>query len=149
MTCFIPMRAYAGEEDDTLWKHEANRAISGTNKGRVVIWDEDQFSDLESDEHRRSVLKVIDLAPDKGEEGSGGGKAKAGKKLRPPAINIVTVVDKYIVVGINDGRICFYDSKLRIEGYFEVASNFKGESEISSISFASSANLGSADNTRK
>jgi hypothetical protein len=94
MTCFIPMRAYAAEDENPMWQHEANRAISGTNKGRVIIWDEDQFSDLESDEHRRSVLKVIDLAPDKGEEASGGGKGKAGKKVKPPAINIVTVVDK-------------------------------------------------------
>ena len=107
MTCFIPMRANAGEEEDPTWKSEVNRAISGTNKGRVVIWDEDQFSDLENDEHKRSVLKVIDLAPDKSEEGAGGVKAKAGRKGKHPASNIVTVVDKYIVVGINDGRICF------------------------------------------
>lgn len=93
MTCFIPFAAESEDIDERREKKVLNRAISGTSKGRIVIWDEDQFSDLENEENKRSVLKVIDLT-DKNDENQGGVKKQIGKASKSSSLNVITVVDR-------------------------------------------------------
>jgi len=105
MTCFIPFETEIDDYDEKKERNLLNRAISGTSKGRIIIWDEDQFSDLENEQNKRSVLKIIDLS-DKSEDDQNI-KKKINNKSKSYTINIVSVIDKYIVVGSNDGKVCF------------------------------------------
>mmetsp|Transcript_33373 Transcript_33373/g.72853 ORF Transcript_33373/g.72853 Transcript_33373/m.72853 type:complete len:94 (+) Transcript_33373:638-919(+) len=93
MTCFIPKDTEIEDFEEKRPNKLINRAISGTSRGRIVIWDEDQFSDLENEENKRSVLKVIDLT-EKNEENSAAVKKQSGKQSKNSALNVVTVIDK-------------------------------------------------------
>jgi hypothetical protein len=110
---------YSGNFTSTVYLSGTETALTATNDGYVIIW-ETQYStvllDDPSDSLMRTASKVI--------------------RLVECGINVMNVINRYVVVGCNDGTVRCYDYSLRLEAWFEdmVAG------PITSISFAVQSN---------
>lgn len=51
-------------------------AVSGTTRGKIVVWDESKILDLDTEEGERKAIKVIELIKDPKDKAQVGSKAK-------------------------------------------------------------------------
>lgn len=92
-------------------------AVSGTDDGNLIVWDVILIMEDEGNMNHRREVKSISLY----------NKAKGTL----PSIQVLTIYNKYLVVGTSSGSIRFYDFRFRIICWFEEF-NLKS---ITSISF--------------
>jgi WD40 repeat protein/Ca2+-binding EF-hand superfamily protein len=104
-----------------------NVAVTGTEEGNLIVWDIILIMEEEGNLNHRREVKSINLF----------GKLNA----KNPGVSLLTLYNKYLVVGTSAGTIRFYDFRFRIICWFEDLNL----SRITSISFS----MVSPNNTRK
>ena len=111
---------YDNEFTKTVFIPGGDQAVTGTNKGDIIVWDKSLIIEGIGEQNEKRLIKVVTLNNDK-----------------LPSINILTVHHRYLVVGNQNGTIRFYDLNFKIEAWFE---DFN-LSVVKAVSFSASAHV--------
>ncbi|KAL5017193.1 hypothetical protein ScPMuIL_006782 [Solemya velum] len=109
-----------GRYSQTIFQRGSTRALTATSIGNLVVWDKHKPIN-------RAIKK--ENAADK--------KALKIIRLQERGINVLTITEKYIVVGDTAGHVKFFDQNLKLVHWYQ---NFH-IGPITSVSFAHSANF--------
>ncbi|XP_067673834.1 cilia- and flagella-associated protein 251-like isoform X2 [Haliotis asinina] len=91
-----------GRYSQSIFQAGSTRALTGTSLGNLVVWDNNQV-----------LTKVITS------EQTANKKALKIIKLQDRGINVLTITDKYIVVGDIAGHVKFFDQSLKLIYWYQ------------------------------
>ena len=89
-------------------------AVTGTSYGDILVWDESLIIEGVGEQNEKRLIKIVTLNQDKDKD--------ADKKEMSAIMQIMTVNvgnQIYLVVGIADGTIRFYDTDFKVLAWFE------------------------------
>jgi WD40 repeat protein len=96
---------FSGEFTTTIFLPEADTALTATNQGFIIVWE--NRNETRKDKHNQPITVSVKVA------------VKVVKLLEC-GVNILDVTpNKYLVLGCADGAVRFYDYFLRLEAWFE------------------------------
>ena len=98
-----------GQFSQSVFQPKSSKVLTGTSVGNIVVWDVVPGTDLPCD---RKAFKIV--------------------RLQEKGINVVTLVDSYIVTADIVGHVKFLDLELRLLNWY----NKLGGGPITSVSFS-------------
>jgi WD40 repeat protein len=111
-----------------------NQAVTGTNKGIIIVWDISLIMEDFTQPEERRPIKQVNLM-------SNNNKIDAMKKNSEEVW--IKVEGNFLVVGSSNGCVRFYDNQYRIEAWFEDIDI----GSIHTISFSSETTRSSKEDT--
>ncbi|KAL3856807.1 hypothetical protein ACJMK2_011524 [Sinanodonta woodiana] len=104
-----------GRYSQSIFQLKSSRALTATSIGNLVVWDSN-----------KPLTKVVNTEP------SANKKALKIIKLQDRGINVLTITDRFIVVGDVAGHVKFFDQSLKLVHWYQ---DFH-LGPVSSVSFA-------------
>ncbi|OQS00453.1 hypothetical protein ACHHYP_03538 [Achlya hypogyna] len=90
----------------SIFVPDSSQAITATADGDLILWDSSLVKNGETVVHSdKKAVKIVRMA--------------GTDAHKPVAINFLTDMDGYLVVGANDGAVRFYDFDFRLVAWFE------------------------------
>lgn len=123
--CRIEKKDLKNQQETKLTKTvflPGTMAVTGTNKGDIIVWDESLIIEGVGEQHEKRLIKVVTLNQDPTHD-----LASIDQLM---TVRVAT--QTYLVVGNADGTVRFYDDQFKAEAWFEE----HNLSRIKSISFS-------------
>ncbi|KAH9123553.1 hypothetical protein AeMF1_005476 [Aphanomyces euteiches] len=94
-----------GAFTQSLFVPDSSQAITATEDGDLILWDTAQVQTATTSSHAdKKAVKIVRMT---------------GHETTPIAINFLTDMDGYLVMGCADGAVRFYDFDFRLVAWFE------------------------------